>query len=143
MAYFPHIDIQELLVRKEAYEGKSGFQIWKAIKNRETPSIPTFDQLIHQVASKNIFQNLVQICLSCWECEPKKRIDVTEILVHLSKSSRSTRTSTLESPPVDPKQRIDLIIKNTKLLNSTKFYSSILIFLASLLYLLGPEQSCT
>ena len=98
MAYFPHIDIQELLVRKEAYEGKSGFQIWKAIKNRETPSIPTFDQLTHQVANEKVFQNLVEIYSSCWEFDPQKRIDMVEIRVLLNKLLETENISTLDSP---------------------------------------------
>ena len=100
-----------------------------AIAKPETPLIPTFDQLIYQVANKDIFQNLIQICLSCWECEPKKRINMTEVLVDLGilcKPLKSENISTLDSPPVDLKQRIEAIAKNGKSLVSTGFYSSIL-----------------
>ena len=100
-----------------------------AIAKLETPLIPTFDHLIHQVADNYIFQNLIQICLSCWECEPKKRINMTEVLVYLGilcESLKSENISTLDFPSVDIKQRIEVIVKNAKLLNSTDFYPSIL-----------------
>ncbi|PAV14648.1 WD40 domain containing protein [Pyrrhoderma noxium] len=90
--------IYELLTRKRAYGEKSEYATLMAIAKLETPLIPTFDHLIHQVADNYIFQNLIQICLSCWY---------------------------FRLPPVDLKQRIEAIAKNGKSLVSTGFYSSI------------------
>ncbi|PAV14643.1 WD40 domain containing protein [Pyrrhoderma noxium] len=121
--------VYELVTRKRAYGEKSEYQVLGAIFRQETPIKPTFDQLIHQVADNFVFQNLVEICSSCWEFEPQKRFNMTEILILLSflcNPSISESISTLDFPPVDSNQRIELIIKNAKLLNSTEFHSSIL-----------------
>ena len=97
--------------------------------NREIPSIPTFDPLVHQVADKYIFQNLMEICLSCWIFEPKERIDMTEVLVHLSilcRPSISENINISDFPPVSPRQGIEIIVKTAKLLSPKDSYSSIL-----------------
>ena len=69
-----------------------------AIAKPETPLIPTFDQLTHQVANEKVFQNLVEIYSSCWEFDPQKRIDMVEIRVLLNKLLETENISTLNSP---------------------------------------------